>query len=236
MLLLNRSDVRALLDVDALIDALAEAFVALSSGAANAPPRGAAFAPDGLLGLMGAHVPGALGSKLVAFFHGNPARGLLGHEALIALFDEETGTPLALMDGTEITAVRTAAAAALAARMLAREDDSVLAVLGAGETGAAAARIFPGIRSFSEVRIWNRTSARGQSLAEAVGGTFVHDAGDAVVGADVICICTDADAPVVPPGSVAPGAHVSSTGGTRGVGELDRALLEDCLLVVEARV
>jgi alanine dehydrogenase len=236
VLLLTRSDVRELLNVDALIGALSDSFVALSDGRASAPSRSAAFTTDGLLGLMGAHVPGALGSKLVAFFHGNPARGLLAHEALVALFDEETGTPLALMDGTEITAVRTAAAAALATRVLARDDAAVLAVIGAGETGSAAARIVPRVRELSEVRIWNRSSERAVALAEEVGGVVVNDVDQAVRGADVVCLCTDATEPIVAADWVGPGAHVSATGSARGQGDIDPALLDDCVLVVESRV
>jgi ornithine cyclodeaminase/alanine dehydrogenase-like protein (mu-crystallin family) len=236
MLVLNRSDVRDLLDVDALIDALAEGFVALSAGRGNAPPRGAAFTADGLLGAMAAHVPGALGAKLVAFFHGNPERGLLAHEALVALFDEETGTPLALMDGTELTAVRTAAGAALAARVLARRDARVLAVIGAGETGRESARIVSRVRDFEEIRIWNRTAERAAAVAAQVGGAVADSVAEAVAAADVICVCTDSPEPILRSEWVAPGAHVSSTGGTRGGGELDRALLENSLLVVESRV
>jgi ornithine cyclodeaminase/alanine dehydrogenase-like protein (mu-crystallin family) len=236
MLVLSRSEVRELLDVDRLLDALADGFAALSDGRGNAPPRGAAFTPNGLLGVMAAHVPGALGSKLVAFFHGNPKRGLLAHEALVALFDEETGTPLALMDGTEITSVRTAAAGALAARVLARPDARVLAVVGAGETGRQSALIVPRVRDFEEIRIWNRTPGRAAAVAGEVGGAAVDSADEAVIGADVICVCTDADEPVLRSEWVAPGAHVSSTGGTRGAGELDRALLQDSVLVVESRV
>jgi alanine dehydrogenase len=235
MLVVTRSQVRELLDVDRLIDALAEAFVALSDGRASAPPRGAAFTPDGLLGVMAGHVPGALGAKVVAFFHGNPARGLLAHEALVGVFDEETGMPLAVIDGTEITAVRTAAAAALAVRVLARADAKVLAVLGAGETARATAKIAPRVRDFSEIRIANRTRERAVALADEVGGTVADSLEAAIRGADVICACTDAIEPVVMAGWVAPGAHVSSTGAARGR-EVEPALIADSLLVVESRV
>ena len=123
LLVLSQDDVCRLLDLDELLDALARAFVELSGGRTSVPPRVAARTPAGLLGVMPGFLPGAgLESKLVAVFPGNHDHGLPSHQALIALFDEGTGSPLALMDGTHITAVRTAAASALTARLLARPD------------------------------------------------------------------------------------------------------------------
>ena len=109
------------------------------------PPRIAAFAQhDGLLGVMPAYLPSAgLACKLVTLFPRNRDRHT--HQALICLFDPENGTPVALMDGTYITATRTAAGSALATRLLAREDARVLAILGAGvqarRTAKALARV-----------------------------------------------------------------------------------------------
>src|SRR5690348_6018527 len=126
MLVLSRREVEACLDLDALIPALARAHEELSGGGVSIPARIAAFAPDGLLGAMPAYVPSAgLGCKLVSLFPQNRDRDT--HQAAIALFDPDNGTPVALMDGTYVTAMRTAAAAALAAKLLAREDARVLA-------------------------------------------------------------------------------------------------------------
>src|SRR5260370_22079355 len=87
---------------------------------------------------MAGYVPGiALESKLVSVFPANDAHGLPSHQALIAMFDEATGSPLALMDGTYITAIRTGGTAAVATRALAREDAAVLALLGRGAQGGA---------------------------------------------------------------------------------------------------
>lgn len=99
VLLLARADVERLLDPVRLVDELEGAFLAVSRGAASVPPRTGARSPAGPLGVMPAWVPGTLEAKLVAVFPGNHDRGLPSHQALIALFDEETGTPLALMDG-----------------------------------------------------------------------------------------------------------------------------------------
>src|SRR5438034_2848612 len=132
MLVLSRAEVEELLDLDELTDALARAHVELSAGAASMPPRIAALAGEaGLLGAMPAYLPSAgLGCKLVSLFPKNADRPT--HQAVIVLFDPETGTAAALLDGTYITEMRTAGAAALAARLLARDDARVLAILGTG--------------------------------------------------------------------------------------------------------
>ena len=136
MLLLTRRDVEALLDPDRLIDAVADAMVDLSAGTAAMPPRVAAAVDgrDAFLAAMPAYLPGAgaLTTKLVSVFPHNHDVGLPSHQALIVAFDPDTGTPTAVMDGTHITAMRTAAGSALSARLLARPDASVLAILGTG--------------------------------------------------------------------------------------------------------
>src|SRR5437660_12866043 len=128
MLVLTRSDVEDLLDLNELEGALARAHEELSSGAVSMPPRIAAMRANGLLGAMPAYLPSAgLGCKLVTLFPRNVDRPT--HQAEIVIFDPENGTPLAVMDGTYITAMRTAAAAALATRLLARADARLLALL-----------------------------------------------------------------------------------------------------------
>src|SRR6266567_3431316 len=113
MLALSRSDVESLLDLDELVDAVASAMVELSAGRASVPPRVAAFVErsGGLLGAMPAYLPGAevLETKLVSLFPGNAGTALPTHQAVIIVFDTESGEPLALLDGTSITTLRTAA-------------------------------------------------------------------------------------------------------------------------------
>src|SRR5919204_2634072 len=140
MLVLTRHEVEELLDLDTLVDALAEAHRALSADRVSMPARGVALAErDGLLGTMAAYVPGAaLAVKLVTLFPHNRDRHT--HQAAIMVFDHENGTPLALMDGTSITALRTAAGSALATRLLARDGARVLAILGTGVQARSHAR------------------------------------------------------------------------------------------------
>ena len=144
MLILSRADVEALLDPAALIDAMATALAELSAGGASAPDRVAARVKEhgGLLAAMPGHVPalGALAAKLVTLFPGNAGGPLPTHQALVAVFDPATGEPVAIMDGTAITALRTGACSALATRLLAREDARVLAIVGTGVQARAHAR------------------------------------------------------------------------------------------------
>lgn len=238
VLVLTRDDVRRLLNVDRLIDALADGFRALSGGAASVPPRVAASGPLGFLAAMPGLVPGiALEVKVVSVFAGNHARGLPSHQAVICVFDEDTGTPLALMDGTHITAVRTAATSALAVRVLAREDARVLAILGAGVQGAAHLDAVARVRAFDSVRVASRSFAHASALAaRSPVAVAVETFESAVRGADVVCCCTDADAPVVQRSWLAEGAHVSSVGASRSGPELDAATVESGDVFVESRV
>ena len=219
MLVLSRAEVEELLDLDELIDALARAHVELSAGAASMPPRIAAFAGDGgLLGAMPAYLPSAgLGCKLVSLFPHNVDRPT--HQAEIVIFDPENGTPAAVMDGTYITAMRTAAAAALATRVLAREDARVLAILGTGVQSRAAQEMFPRVRDFAEIRVAGR-------------GEYEH----AVRGADVVHAATHSADPVVLAEWLSPGTHVSSVGYNAPGSELDPAIVARAdVICIESR-
>jgi alanine dehydrogenase len=236
VLVLSEADVDGLLDLGLLLAALADALVSHSAGEASVPPRVAASAEGGILGAMPVHLPGvALGAKLVSVFPGNHQRGRPSHQALIALFDPADGTPLAVMDGTRATAARTGAAAAVAAGALARPDAAVLAILGAGVQGRSHLEAFPLVRNFREIRVASRTPGHADALAEDhPAARAVGSFEEAVAGADVVCCCTDAREPVLEAGWLAPGAHVSSVGGTFGP-ELDPAIVRSGRVFVEWR-
>lgn len=238
MLFLNQADVRALLDPDELVDALAAAFVALSDGSASAPPRIAVRSADGLLGAMPAHLPGAgLAVKLVSVFPGNHDHSLPSHQALIVLFDDATGVPVAVMDGTHITAARTAGSAALATRVLAVEDAHVLAILGAGVEGRYHLDALPRVGDFTEIRIASRAAYRAVALARRHPlARAVSSFEEAVRGADVVCCCTHSAEPVLQYQWLCAGAHVNSIGANVDGPELDHDTVRKGRLVVESRV
>jgi ornithine cyclodeaminase len=245
VLILSSSEVDAALDRDRLLDAVAAAMAELSSGRASVPPRTGASVADvgGTLLAMPAYVPGAgaLAAKLVGQFPQNPGRGLPSHVAVIAVFDPETGVPLAVMDGEVITAERTAAASALSARLLARADAGVIAVLGTGMQARAHGRALARVRPVREVRVAGRDAAKAAALAEALGVELGVPAAaaagypEAIAGADIVCACTHSPDPVVRGEWLEPGMHVTSVGVNGDGRELDGEALARSLVVVESR-
>jgi alanine dehydrogenase len=232
VLILTRAEVEAALAPDALVDAVAGAFVALSSGAVVAPPRQALELPDGaVLTMPGRRSDGPAVVKLVGVFPGNVALGLEPHPAIVCLLDATTGRCVALLDGEAITGARTAAATAVSVRALAREDARVLAVVGSGIQARAHLELVPLVRDFAEVRIVARDRAAGERLAGEFGAVTAAGPGDA----DVVCLTTSAREPVLRAADVAPGTHVTSVGFAPPGGELDPELAAHARLFVETR-
>jgi ornithine cyclodeaminase len=245
MLVLSGEEVRDLLDLDALIDALADAMADLSAGRASVPDRIAALVPerDALLAAMPGYVPslGALVSKLVSLFPRNAGSAIPTHQAVIAVFDPETGSPVALLDGTEITAARTGACSALSVRLLAREDSSVLAVLGTGVQARSHARAVVRVRPITQVLIAGRERCKADALATELAADLgvpvraVDSCAEALEHADVVCATTHAMEPVVRRDWLAAGTHVTSVGYNPVGRELDDQTIVDALVCVESR-
>jgi alanine dehydrogenase len=232
MLVLSEEEVAHLLDVDELLDALERAFVELSAGRASVPPRIAAFSENGLLGAMPGYVDGVLAAKLVTLFPDHEP----SHQALIAVFDAETGEPSAVMDGTHITAVRTGGGSAVSTRALAREHAKVLAILGAGVQGRSHLDAVGRARDFQEVRIASRNPEHARAFAAETGATAFETFEEAVRGADVVCACTSAAEPILRRDWLDPGTHLTSVGSSMEGPELDRETVTAGLLVIESRV
>jgi alanine dehydrogenase len=237
LLLLNQDDVRQLLDPATMLDVLAQGFADLTEGKVSAPGRDGVQTGSGALLAMPGWLPGSpVGVKLVAAFHENPTRGLPGHQALVCLFDEDTGTPLAVMDGAYITAFRTAGGAVLSAKLLARPDACRLAIIGGGVQGVTHAELMPLVRDIRELRVWSRNPASAARVAATYEWARAYPtAEEAVRDADIICLCTTAQEPPVLAEWVAPGTHVTSVGFHPPGGELDTALIQAGSLFVETR-
>jgi alanine dehydrogenase len=236
MLVLTQPEVRELLDLDRLVEALAEAHAELTAGRASMPARIAALVSEreGLLGAMPSFLPSAgLACKLVTLFPHNRDRET--HQALICVFDPDNGTPLALMDGTYVTATRTAAGSALATRLLAREDVSVLAILGTGVQARSHARALPRVRRFEEIRVAGRDPERTERFAEEIGGVAAESYAAALKGADVVAATTHTREPVVRREWLEPGTHVNSVGVNPTGREVDERTVAEATLVVESR-
>jgi len=245
MIVVSRAEVEARLDLDALIDALAHAHADLSAGRASMPTRiGAQVAErDAVLAAMPAYLPsaGALTTKLVTLFPENAGTRLPTHQAVIVAFDPETGEPLALLDGTAITAVRTGAASALSVRLLAPEDASTLAILGSGVQARSHARAIARVRRLQTIRVASREPEAVEALVgelRAELGVDVEAAGsyeEAVRGADLVAATTHSPQPVVEREWLEPGAHVTSVGVNPHGREVDGLVVRDALVVVESR-
>lgn len=243
MLLLTRGEVEELLDPDELIDAVGQAMADLSAGRASAPARVAATIAErgAITAAMPAWVAGldALTTKLVNVFPGNAGGPYETHQAVIVAFDPANGRPSALMDGAAITALRTAAGSALSARLLARADAGVLAVLGTGVQARAHLLMMPRVRRLSEVRVWGRDPTKAAQLVAAVASELparaVATIEEACDGAGIVSASTHATEPVVRRALLAPGTHVTSVGYNVSGREVDAETVRDALLVVESR-
>jgi alanine dehydrogenase len=243
VLVLSRSEVERLIDLDRLREAVAVAMADLSAGRVSMPSRIAAIVPerDALLAAMPAYLPssGALATKLVSLFPRNTDRPT--HQAVIVVFDAENGSPLALMDGEAITAARTAAGSALATDLLAREDPYRLVVIGTGVQARAHLRAVSRVRKFGSICVAGRDSEKAHALAKEFGAGKSSEVGayedieQAVREADVVCACTHSRDPVVRREWLKPGAHVNSVGYNTAGREVDGATFRDALVVVESR-
>jgi len=234
LLVLSEADVRRALDLDELAESLRAALIALSAGSVSVPPRIGARSPSGLLGAMPGYVAGVgLAAKLVSVYPHNPERGRPAHQAIIAVFDEETGAPLAVMGATFITAMRTAMTSALATRALARPQSAALAVIGSGVQADAHITALTRLMDIGDIRVASRNQSKATQLAgrypkaRAMGSVM-----EAVDGADVVCCCTDADEPVVRDEWIGSGTHVGSVGSGA---ELPDGLVRRSRVFVESR-
>jgi ornithine cyclodeaminase/alanine dehydrogenase-like protein (mu-crystallin family) len=231
---IGKVDVESLLDHDELMTAVATALRQLAAGESSVPPRIATFTDHGLIAAMPGYLPGSPAAvKLVSVFPGNADHDRPTHQAIVVVFDAATGTPRAIVDGTAITARRTAATSAVAARALVRPGSRVLAILGAGVQGRAHLDVMRRVFELDEVRIASRTSERAASLAaDHPGVRAVASFEDAVRGADVVCCCTAARDPIIELGWLQRGAHVSSVGTGH---EVDAATVAAANVFVEWR-
>lgn len=234
VLLLNRADTRVALDPMALLPSLVSALVAISRGDASAPSRVAATSPAGLLGAMPAYVPGlGMVGKLTSVFPQPGDEGRSTHRGVVLQVDEVTGEPIAVMDAEPVTAIRTAATATIAMQALARQTPQRIAVIGAGTQARSQLRMLAAIRSTASVVVASRHRDRAvMAASDHPGVTAVQSVREAVEAADVVFCCTDARTPVVDHGWLAPGAHLSSVGGSHGP-ELDQFSITEGSLFVE---
>lgn len=236
MLVLTRNEVETLLDPHELLAEIEAGFRALSEGQINVPPRNQAIAPKGILVGMPAYMPGRhMSVKLVTVFHEN--KTVPAHQATITLFNSDTGTPVAFMDGEHVTAMRTAAGAILSAKQLARKESRLLAIVGAGVLGHAHLKMIGTLTGIEEVWIASKDFLQAQALAARDSrAQAVDSVMQAVSNADIVCLCTSSAEPVIQKEWLKEGVHISSVGYRPPGGELPRDIVENGHIFVESKV
>lgn len=247
VLLLDHDQVTRLLPMRECVRLMRDALAAFARGDAVLPLRSMVRLPDGsgLLGLMPGYLgdPPSFGLKVVSVMPGNHGTAYDSHQGVVMLFGLRHGEPLAILDASAITAIRTAAASAAATDVLAREDAGDLAILGSGVQARTHLEAMTAVRPLRRVRVWSRTRANAERFARAhsalAGGPAIEVAGtaeDAVRGADLVCTTTAAPAPVLRGAWLAPGAHVNAVGACfAGTRELDTEAVRRARLFTDCR-
>lgn len=234
--ILNQAEVTALLPMGECIELMDRVLRTLNSGGAQQPLRSGIVLPEGrgIFGVMPAALadPLSLGLKAIAVFPGNDGTVYDSHQGLVLLFDPQHGFPIAIMDASSVTAIRTAAVSAVATRALAREDAGDLAILGSGVQARTHLEAIAAVRKLSRVRAWSPNRARleafGRWAKEHLGITVETVAGarDAVTGAGIVCTVTASRVPVLEGAWLADGAHVNAVGSSiPSARELDTAAI-----------
>jgi len=216
------ADLRRLLPYLDCVEAVESAMREVSAGNVLMPLRQIMRLPtgQGALGLMPGYLggPPCFGVKVLSLFPGNPSVGLSSHLGLYMLFEADNGRPLALMDASTLTAIRTAAASVVATRALARRDSKVLAIIGTGEEAVSHIEAFQAARPFERLVIWGRNPAAAKSLAASSRRLGIGDVQvtssvrEALAGADVVCTVTSSPDPLLCGADVRPGTHLCLVG------------------------
>lgn len=245
MKLIDAETVRARLTYAACIPLVREAMIAFSTGQTRQLLRSVIpLASEHNFGIMpGALAPdGVFGAKLVSVWPENFAVGKPSHQGVVVLFDPTRGAPTCVADAGAITAIRTAAASAVATDALARPDATRLAVLGYGEQAEGHVQAIAEVRAITDVRVWGRDPARAAAfaarMAARTGLAIIAspDVETAVAQADIVCACTHAAEPILLGRWIAPGAHVNLVGSsTAGPAEADDDLVAMSRFVVDSR-
>jgi ornithine cyclodeaminase len=245
MRFIDCDEVRAKLTYELCIPIVRDAMIAFSKGETKQTLREIIPLSEGRLfgimpGAMGPH--GVFGAKLISVFKDNFAKGVPSHQGVVVLFDPDSGAPVCIADAAEITAIRTAAASAVATDALARADARRLAILGYGEQAETHARAISKVRKLESIIVWGRSPTRAGAYAEKMRAELGLDvltaasAQAAVAEADIICTLTAAQEPILKGAWVREGAHVNIVGSSyAGPVEVDEALVAAARFIADSR-
>ncbi|MCL0037304.1 alanine dehydrogenase [Dehalococcoidia bacterium] len=242
VLLLSRSKVEELLDTGEVLKAVEQAFVFQAKGKALMPPKLYLELPQyqGDFRAMPAYIDGSAGVKWVSVYPDNCRRDLLSVVATIILCDPNTGYPLAIIDGTYITDMRTGAAGGVAVKHLARRDSSIIGIIGAGMQARtqllAISEVLPRI---DEVKVFDQCEDASRRYAEEMGTRlnlnvrYAETIGEATE-ADIVVTTTPSRKPIVKRHHIRPGTHINAIGAdAKGKQELEADLLKDAKIIVD---
>ncbi len=250
MLILNAADVCKALPMREAIEAMKRAYASLSDGKAEMPLRTRLPVPkhDAATLFMPAFVQteqgDALAVKIVSLFPGNPQRGLAFIQAAMLVLEADSGRPLALLEGSSLTAIRTGAASGAAIDLLARPDSKVLAVFGAGGQGRSQMEAACSVRRIEKVWVCDTSIQRAEVLAAEMAGrgevpqdvSVATNSQQAVKDADIICTATTSKTPVFDDEHLKPGVHISAIGSyLPDMQEIPARTLARALVVVDSR-
>ena len=245
MRFIDREEVSQRLTYERCIPIVRRAMIAFSKGETKHLLRSIIPLSDGRLfgimpGALGSHA--AFGAKLISVFHENSARGVQSHQGLVVLFDPQTGAPVCAVHAGEITAIRTAAASAVATDALARTDARRLALLGYGEQASTHARAISKVRDLDSITVWGRGFERAQAFAQRMQAELdlpvaaAKDAQEAASHADIICTVTSASEPILKGAWVRPGTHINVVGSSyAGPVEVDNDLVVRSRFIADSR-
>jgi ornithine cyclodeaminase len=245
MRFIDREEVARRLTYEVCIPIVRDAMIAFSKGETRQLLRSIIPLAEGRLfgvmpGAMGGRSP--FGAKLISVFPENFALGKQSHQGLVILFEPESGAPVCVVDAGEITAIRTAAASAVATDVLARKDSSRLAILGYGEQAATHARAISKVRNLESIAIWGRSHERARAWAErmqkeiAAAVVTAETVERAVAKADIICTVTSAAEPILKGAWVRPGTHLNLVGSSHaGPSEVDNDLVVRSRFIADSR-
>ena len=245
MRFIDRDEVARRLTYEVCIPIVRDAMIAFSKGETWQLLRSIIPLGEGRLfgvmpGAMGARAP--FGAKLISVFPDNFALAKQSHQGLVILFEPETGAPVCVVHAGEITAIRTAAASAVATDVLARKDSSRLAILGYGEQAATHARAISKVRNLESIAIWGRSHERARAWAERMQKEIAAEVvtaeavESAVAKADIICTVTSAAEPILKGAWVRPGTHLNLVGSSHaGPSEVDNDLVVRSRFIADSR-
>jgi alanine dehydrogenase len=250
MLILTAEDVRKALPMDETIEAMKSAYASLSDGKAEVPLRTRLSVPpqEAVSLFMPAYVQteegDALAVKVVSLFPKNPERGLAFIQAAVLVLEADTGRPVALLEGSSLTAIRTGAGSGAAIDLLSRADSRVVAVFGAGAQGRTQLEAACSAREIEKAWVFDPTVERAKSFAQEMAGSgsiptslrVANNPDEALAEADIVCTATTSHTPVFADADLKPGTHISAIGSyTPEMQEVSAETVARALVVVDSR-